>query len=220
MGLTLLLKLSKSCGGERKTSIGHICICRQQQQQKTFASSQRYTSAHTTASSLPLFVHILLHIDLLSSCISTLDQIKYLCVLCPVFSRCNKALIIESTQACLAELLLAPLLSFTSHQSLGCICFAHTYMQIHSCGHERKRDTEGREHFMGGGEGEQPSLSNEVKRDSEISTSSLASSSDTQRRLAGYMRNYANQILAASRMTDRFPHWQLACVGFSLAGPV
>lgn len=111
---------------------------------------------------------------------------------CLAFSCCNKAQIIESTQARLPALPLAPSphLPAASHWGVHALTHSDTHVHVwsHSCGHECKLDADGwecvrrgqwgrgggvlRDGGGGGGGGGGQGLSYKVQCDSQISISS------------------------------------------------
>lgn len=116
---------------------------------ETQASARSHTLLHTNMPTVNLFTqfaHFLL--SLLSSssrCLVPQQQSRQMCVrtctVCPAFSRCNKPLIMKSTQACLTPLLLPPPHNYLP---LGCTLFdTHWHRQRHvrSCGYGCKRGT-------------------------------------------------------------------------------
>lgn len=124
------------------------------------------------------------------------DVCEGVCVFWPAFSQCNKALIImESTQACLTALLLAPFPSITSQVTRVCWLHFDTHTHTHAyllmqawmqTRHKKMRI------FQTGKLGLE---SNRCPTTSNVTTKTqplLWPSSVIQCRLAGYMGNYAN----------------------------
>lgn len=75
------------------------------------------------------------------------DARDSLCAFCLAFSCCNKAQIIESTQACLPASLLAPSPHLPAASRWGVYALTHSDTHTHvwsrSCGHKCKQDADG-----------------------------------------------------------------------------
>lgn len=150
---------------------------------------------------------------------------------CPVFSLWNKILIMKSPQSSLTPLLLAPSLQLPATNHWGVYTAMQTDTHTHTHDHartnakkRRKRHTDARrlEYFKQGFlDGSVMAIHCSQMWQQKLSHSfgRWVSSRAGCARLLG---NYSMQIWFRRhfQMTDRLPNWQLACVGFSLAGTV